>query len=357
MSRSNIRWLTGTKDDLIVNGGSWQSQFPPCCLQGSGNRLPSSSCSAKTGSGGAVGILAAPGQSADPARTPLSGHFLMGIVNLTPDSFSDGGCFASPEAGLSQALRLAEAGADILDLGAESTRPGADEVSAESEQGRLLPVLVPLRRELAGIYSRASGDSDGKGKCPAISIDTFKASTAKVCLENGADIINDVSGCLFDPELADVLAQFKPAYVLGHSPARPREMQKNPRYANVVEDLVDYFEGRMEVLIRAGLPEEHIALDPCIGFGKKLEHNLAVLNGTERFLSLGRPLFMAFSRKALFRELLAMLPGDNDKLDTVTQVALGILAARHGDGVIIHRVHQVRGAVSALRLASQLQGT
>ncbi len=326
MSRGNIRWLTGTQKDLIAKGGSWQSQFPLCCAATNDDGLPS-------------------GKKAP--QGPLSSHFLMGIVNLTPDSFSDGGCFNSPEAGLAQALRLAQEGADILDLGAESTRPGAEEVSAEQEQARLLPVLVPLCRELAANYS---------DKGPAVSIDTFKASTAKVCLENGADIINDVSGCIFEPELAEVLAQFKPAYVLGHSPARPREMQKNPHYADVVEDLMDYFERRMSVLIKAGLPEEHIALDPCIGFGKTLEHNLAVLNGTRRFLGLGRPLFMAFSRKVLFRQLLAVSPGDIDRLDAVTQVALGILASRHGGEVIIHRIHQVRGAASALQLASQFQG-
>lgn len=265
----------------------------------------------------------------------LAPFVVMGIVNVTPDSFSDGGAHGAPRAAASHARALFEQGAAILDVGGESTRPFAPPVSQIEESARVLPVL----RELAATAPGA-----------VLSVDTYKAETARQAVEAGAHIVNDVSACAFDPALLDVVAQLKPGYVLMHSQGRPQTMQVEPRYDDVVEEVAAFFESRLSMLARAGLPEDRVVLDPGIGFGKTLQHNLALLVGLGRFLALGRPLLMGLSRKSLFGQLLGL---DVARRDPPTQVATALAFER---GALVHRVHDVAGAVAALTLARAMAG-
>ena len=179
-------------------------------------------------------------------------------------------------------------------------------------------------------------------------MDTLKAGTARAALEGGADIINDVSACVADPALLDVLAEYKPGYVLMHSQGSPREMQVNPRYGNVVEEILAFFEEHLARLVKAGLPEDRIVLDPGIGFGKNKDHTVAILKGLERFASLGRPLYVGLSRKSMFREILGL---ELEQRAEATRLAVALLAAR---GIPYHRIHDVAGCAQALRLVEAM---
>lgn len=258
--------------------------------------------------------------------------FIAGIVNVTPDSFHDGGRYLEHDAALARGLALAEEGAQILDLGGESTRPGAAETPEPEELARVVPVIRAL----------AAGCS------AALSVDTYKAKVAAESLAAGAHIVNDVSACRFDPALVEVLAQEKPGYVLMHSQGKPREMQKNPTYRDVVEEILAFFEERLQYLVQRGLPEERIVLDPGIGFGKSLEHNLTILKHIDRFQTLGRPVYVGLSHKSMFQGLLGLGPGQRG---TATQVATALLAAK---GVAVHRVHDVADTVRTLKLAAAM---
>lgn len=296
-------------------------------------------------------------------RQLLSAPFLVaGIVNITPDSFSDGGCFATAEAASQRARSVVEQGAGMVDLGAESTRPGAEDIGHAEEWRRLQPVLQELldwreeqRRNTFSAASAAALEAPGPGAF-SVAVDTWRAATAVKVLElrpklgadAGAEVINDVSGGSFDPALPEALAQFKPGYVLGHSPARPAVMQQAPRYDNVVEELLAWFSCRMNALVRAGLPETCIALDPCIGFGKTLEHTLEIIAAIPRFLALGRPLYFGISRKSFLGAIAGRPVHERDS----ATLAATVLLARAG--VRIHRVHQVSGAVDALKVAAAL---
>ena len=268
-----------------------------------------------------------------------------GIVNVTPDSFSDGGKYFSPGKAAERVRQSISGGAQIIDLGAESTRPGADDIGTAEEWRRLAPVLeecVTFRKETGF----------------AVSIDTFRAETAAAALSfraagdpagHGADIINDISGGVFDPAMAEVVGAFKPGYVLGHSPALPSRMQDNPHYENVVEELLRWFDERMTALVKAGLPEECISLDPCIGFGKNLEHNLEIIRNIPRFAALGRPLFFGISRKSILGELTGL---DVAQRGPCTQVLTALLA---NAGVAIHRVHDVEETALTLKIVQAVQ--
>lgn len=287
-----------------------------------------------------------------------------GIVNLTPDSFSGNGC-AAEEAGREVARHVRE-NADIVDIGAESTRPGACDIGPAEEWQRLaavLPSVFELRRHIgeaaqsavhqAAPQQRPQGLSQKKWF--AISIDTYRASTAASALalpsgdEDGVDIINDIAGGSFDPAMAEVLAQYKPGYVLGHCPERPAVMQENPHYTNIVDELMQWFTKRMDCVVKAGLPEECICLDPCIGFGKTLEHNIAVIAAIPRFASLGRPLFFGISRKSVIGGITGQ---PVDERDISTQVLTALLAE---SGVEIHRVHRVADTVHTLQLVRAIR--
>jgi len=259
----------------------------------------------------------------------------MGIVNITPDSFYDGGEYTTQQAVTRRCQQLFEQGAHILDLGSQSSRPGVPELASEEEQARLMSVLPGLRKQLLG------GEA-------ILSIDTYRASTARLALEAGADIINDISACAFDPDLLDTLVEYKPGYVLMHCQGRPGDMQEHPYYAQVVDDVVSFFERALTRLCKAGLSERSIVLDPGIGFGKRLEDNINLLRAIPLLRKLGRPLLVGLSMKSLFGELLGLA---STQRGPATQVATALLAAQ---GVRLHRVHDVSGALDALRLAQAL---
>jgi dihydropteroate synthase len=270
--------------------------------------------------------------------------FVVGIVNATPDSFYDGGRHDAPEAAVAHGLRLLAEGAMVLDVGGESTRPGAEAVDAEQEMARVLPVIQGLAGHICGSQDLAAGPS------AAISVDTFKARVAAAALDAGAAVVNDISACRFEPELLDVLGQYRPGYVLMHSLGRPGTMQQAPRYDNVVHDIIAFFEERLRALTAAGLPEDNIVIDPGIGFGKTLEHNLTILRHIEAFGVLGLPLYVGLSNKSMFQHLLGLPVQERTG---ATQAAVAVLASR---GVRIHRVHDVARTVQTLTVAEALRG-
>lgn len=253
---------------------------------------------------------------------------LMGILNLTPDSFYDGGQTTNA---LELAVNLLKAGADILDLGAESTRPGATPLDSETEIGRLLAPLAAIRRALP----RA-----------VVSVDTMRAKTADLALKMGASIINDVSACAVEPALLDVLAERKPAYVLTHNPIAIGS--ESSRKVHIATRLKRFFAVKLGELVRAGLPEEHVALDPGIGFGKNLEENVAILGKIREFAEFGRPLLVGLSMKSFFGELLGLSLADRGESTAIASVLCW------QGGVFWHRAHNVARVRNALFLASAL---
>ncbi|WP_462323903.1 dihydropteroate synthase [Desulfoplanes sp.] len=252
-----------------------------------------------------------------------------GILNVTPDSFFDGGRHGSVCSAVGAGLAMYSHGADIVDIGGESTRPGAAEVPGDRECARVLPVIEGLLRKQPDLL---------------VSLDTYKAEVARQGLEAGAGIINDISGFSFDSSLMDVVVQSKPGYVLMHTPERPQNMQKNPRYKDVVAEIMAFFGDKMGELVSAGLPENRIVLDPGIGFGKSLEHNLTILRHIEAFTALGRPVYMGLSNKSLWGKLLGL---GKDERGEATQIATALLAAR---GVAVHRVHDVAATCRTLEI-------
>jgi dihydropteroate synthase len=275
---------------------------------------------------------------------------VMGVVNITPDSFSDGGRFFSPEAAVARAMRLLDEGADILDLGAESTRPGsraggapgtecAPTVSAQEEQARLLPVLE-------GILAARPG--------ALISIDTYKAATARAALAAGAEIVNDVSGFFWDSGLASVCAVGGCGVVLMHTRGRPEEWREQPQLASgeLLASVRSGLAASLEAAAQAGIPPESIVLDPGYGFGKRFEENYALLARQAELLQLGRPLLAGLSRKSFLGRTLAPLHGGQDAPpDARDTASVAALAAAILNGASIVRVHAVRPAVEAARIA------
>jgi dihydropteroate synthase len=252
---------------------------------------------------------------------------IMGIVNLTPDSFSDGGSLASVDAAVAHALRLVEEGADILDLGAESTRPGSDPVPVEEELLRLLPVLERIRDKADAL----------------ISVDTRKAEVMRRAAEAGADILNDVSALSFDPAARDTAAETGLPVILMHALGDPKTMQDDPRYEDVLLDVFDYLERRIATCRAAGIPREKLIVDPGIGFGKTLEHNLALMAGLALFHGLGVPVLLGASRKR-FIGTLTDAPVARDRVAGSVGAALAAAA----QGAQILRVHDVRETRQAL---------
>ncbi len=286
---------------------------------------------------------------------------LMGIVNLTPDSFSDGGKYLQPEKALSHAHALWQQGAAFLDLGAESSRPGAAPLRSEEELARLMSVLLPLLRACeedtftpAMPVSNTTPETERTQglRAPYISVDTYHAATAAAVLEAGVPIINDISACLFEPELLDVLAQYKPGYVLMHSTARPDRMQQNLCSGSVMPTLLRFFEEQLHRLTAAGLPEEHIMLDPGIGFGKSVEQNLEILRCLPQLEHFGRPILAALSMKSFLHLSLGIAVENTQARAEATHMATALLGAK---GICYHRVHHVAASRRALHLALDLQ--
>ena len=258
---------------------------------------------------------------------------IMGIVNVTPDSFSDGGTFGDTDAAVAHGLRLAAEGAEILDIGGESTRPGAAAVSADEEQRRVLPVIEKLAASTK----------------VAISIDTSKAAVARAALQAGAEIINDVTALQGDPDMTTVAAETGAGVILMHMRGTPRTMQQDPAYENVVTEVADFLRERMAAAIAAGLSKDHIAIDPGIGFGKTVEHNLQLIAGLRTLADLRYPVVLGASRKSF----LATAAGCEEMTDRDTSTA-ALTALGYGLGARLFRVHAVRPNLQARRLAEAL---
>ncbi|HEY3828634.1 MAG TPA: dihydropteroate synthase [Solirubrobacteraceae bacterium] len=224
---------------------------------------------------------------------------LMGVVNVTPDSFSDGGLFFEARAAVAHGLELVAEGADILDVGGESTRPGAAPVAEAEELCRVLPVVEGLVAELG------AGSPESSSICAQVSIDTSKASVARAALGAGASLVNDVSAFRGDPEMVAVVAESGAECCLMHMRGEPRTMQREPRYADVVDEVKAFLCERLAFAVRAGVAEERVLLDPGIGFGKTLAHNLELLRRLDELAALGRPLIVGTSRKSFLGRILA----------------------------------------------------
>jgi len=257
---------------------------------------------------------------------------IMGIINCTPDSFSDGGKFDTVDKALAESLKMAGEGASIIDVGGESTRPGSEPVTIEEELERVLPVIEAIRR-----------DSD-----IWISIDTYKAPVAREALKAGADMINDISGLRFDAAMPKLAAENKVPVIVMHILDTPKTMQRHPEYENVVKDIYSYFSERIESLEKSGIEREKIVLDPGIGFGKTLEHNLSLLNNIEKFAKLERPILVGPSRKFFLGKLLG-LPVDDRLEGTAAAVVLAITRGAH-----IVRVHDVREIARVTQVADAI---
>ncbi|MFU8893862.1 MAG: dihydropteroate synthase [Luteolibacter sp.] len=254
---------------------------------------------------------------------------VMGILNTTPDSFSDGGLHAAIDAALAHARAMIAEGAEIIDIGGESTRPGADPVDATEEIRRTVPVIRALRAEWEGF----------------ISIDTMKASVAAAALDAGADIVNDVSGLTADPEMTSLCASTMCGVVVMHMRGTPRTMQHAPVYDDVVAEVAAWLAGRHDALCVAGLDAAALCYDPGIGFGKTLDHNLALLRNLDKLAPAERPLLLGVSRKSCIAGILG--EAEIEKRDWPT---VAITAVARDQGVMLHRVHAVRPNVDALRM-------
>ena len=258
---------------------------------------------------------------------------LMGILNVTPDSFYDGGRRLEPDKAVADGVELVEAGADILDIGGESTRPGARSVPADEEVERVLPVIRGLRRRV---------------KVP-ISIDTYKAQVARAALDEGADIVNDISAFRFDAAMVSLVASEKVPVVLMHMQGTPRTMQAEPRYDEVLQEVKGFLAARIQYAVEAGVERETIILDPGIGFGKNLAHNLTLLRGLPALASLEQPLLVGASRKTFIGKILGVEPDERLEGSLAAAVA-AVLGGAH-----IIRAHDVKETLKAVRIAHAIR--
>ncbi len=257
----------------------------------------------------------------------------MGVLNVTPDSFSDGGQFFGTEPAVEHGIQMADEGADIIDVGGESTRPGAEPVSAEEELRRVIPVIDKLRPKIDIV----------------ISIDTSKADVARAALDAGAEMINDVTAGLGDKQMLPLAATRNAALVLMHMQGEPRTMQKNPRYGDVVREVAVFFRQQYDRAIECGVDPMRLAFDPGIGFGKTLEHNLTLLKHLEQLRMHDRPLVVGVSRKSF----LGKLAGSNEMSDRVGPTIAMTSILRSG-GADVLRVHDVKESVTALRITESV---
>jgi dihydropteroate synthase len=249
----------------------------------------------------------------------------MGVVNVTPDSFSDGGVHFDPDTAAAAARRMRDDGAAIVDVGGESTRPGSDGVTLDEELRRVVPVLERLQ-----------------GDVP-VSIDTTKAEVARRALALGAELVNDVTALRGDPDLAGVVGDGGAYLCLMHMQGEPRTMQRDPRYDDVVSEVASFLEERLRTAVDAGVPEERICLDPGIGFGKTVDHNLELIRRLDVLVALGRPVLIGISRKSTLRKLTGS--------DDLVAASVGAAVAAFERGATILRVHDVKPHVDALAVA------
>lgn len=263
---------------------------------------------------------------------------IMGILNVTPDSFSDGGKYFSLDHAIEHGLRMVEDGADIIDIGGESTRPSAEEVSLEEELHRVIPVIKELRKRIS----------------IPISIDTYKSAVAKQSLDNGANIVNDISGLQFDPEMLELVVEYNCPVIIMHIQGTPQNMQSNPQYNDVVKDIYQFFQDRIIVVTNAGVKKDNIYLDPGIGFGKTVDHNLEIIRRINEFCSLGYPVVMGTSLKSFIGKILGSenepLPVEVRKEGSITTYIWSAIK-----GIKILRVHEVGPAKRALKILEAIK--
>ena len=259
----------------------------------------------------------------------------MGILNVTHDSFFDGGRHATLDAALRHAEAMLQDGADILDVGGESSRPGAEPVAAAEEEARTAPVI----REIVKRFD-----------C-TVSIDTVKSTVARAALDAGARIVNDISAMTFDPLILEVAQPFGAGVVLNHIQGKPVDMQKNPRYGDVIREVHDFLRERVQVLAALGLSKDHIAVDPGIGFGKRVEDNYRLIAGLERFDDIGCPVLLGMSRKSFIGKTTGLEKSDR----LMPSVALAVFAALKGCSIL--RVHDVKETREALTMVAAVRAT
>lgn len=257
---------------------------------------------------------------------------IMGILNVTPDSFSDGGLYLNTDKAVERSFEIEKEGADMIDIGGESTRPGALPLSPEEELSRVVPVIEKLKSRL---------------RIP-ISIDTYKAEVAREAIKAGASIINDISGLRFDPEIASVSAEYDVPVVIMHIKGTPRDMQINPVYQDLIGEIRHFLEEGISIAQKAGVDDDMIIIDPGIGFGKTFEHNLEIINRLDEFRSLGMPILLGPSRKSFIGKILDLPPGDRLE-GTAAAVAIGIMK-----GANIVRVHDVSSIVRVARVVDAI---
>jgi dihydropteroate synthase len=260
---------------------------------------------------------------------------LMGIINVTPDSFSDGGVLLDPRTAIDTGVRMVEEGADVLDVGGESTRPGADPLGAAAELSRVLPVVEGLARRVS----------------VPISIDTYKAAVADAALGAGASIVNDISGLRYEPELAGVAARRSAALILMHTRGRSKDMYRQATYHDVVAEVLDELRESVAYAAGAGIPRERLLIDPGLGFAKEPTHSFEVLGRLHELADLGRPLVVGSSRKGfLGRPVGRALPAAERDWATAASVAAAVLAGAH-----MVRVHAVREMTQVVRVADEIR--
>lgn len=258
----------------------------------------------------------------------------MGILNVTPDSFSDGGLYCDKNKAIAHALRMQDEGADMIDIGGESTRPGAETVSINEEIKRVAPVIKELAKRI---------------KIP-VSIDTYKSAVAEAALSAGASIVNDISGLRFDPRMASVVARNKVPVVIMHIKGTPKNMQKNPIYTALIPEIMDYLREGIEIARNAGIADDRIIIDPGLGFGKTIEHNLEIIKRLHEFTGFEKPILLGPSRKSFISKMLGDLPITERLEGTTSAVAIGIF-----NGANIIRVHDVKAMVRVAKIADGIK--
>ena len=259
---------------------------------------------------------------------------VMGIINVTPDSFSDSGLHFHASRAIEHALRMVDEGADIIDIGGESTRPGSEPVPLHEELRRTLPVIETLSSRLT----------------VPISIDTYKSEVAVRALEAGASMVNDISGMSFDPDMPKVISKYDVPVVIMHIKGTPKDMQSNPTYEALVPEIMDYFRAGIERAVNFGIAENRIILDPGIGVGKTFEHNLEIIAKLDQFAALQRPILVGPSRKAFLGHILGGLPPQERLEGTAAAVAISIIK-----GASIVRVHDVKEMARVAKVADAIK--
>ena len=259
---------------------------------------------------------------------------VMGILNLTPDSFYDGGKFSSEKKILTHVVSMLENGMDILDVGGYSSRPGAKIISVKEEEKRVIPILKYLRKEFKDLI---------------ISVDTFRSEIARKSIQNGADIINDISAGEIDEKIMNVVAEYNIPYIIMHMKGDPQTMQKNPKYKNVLLDIFDYFEKKIRFFRKVGINHNNIILDPGIGFGKNLKHNLSILRNISIFHSLGFPVLLGISRKRFIKDVSENNDSKQRIGGTISSSLFAIMK-----GVQVLRVHDVNEVKQSIKVFNKL---